>query len=116
MRMPRPTEEDVARFRAAVPDDTRFEIRPMFGNLGAFVGGNMFAGLLGSQLGVKLPENELADLRAAGGGDFGPPDRPMRGWVTVPDGADAARLVARAAEYAATLPPKPARKKRAAPG
>lgn len=112
MQMPRPTEDDMARFRAAVPDDPRIEIRPMFGNLGAFVGGNMFAGLFGSQLGVKLPEVELAEARAAGGGDFGPPERPMRGWVTVPEGADAARLVARAAEYVATMPPKPARKKR----
>jgi hypothetical protein len=110
--MPRPTEEDVARFRAAVPEDPRVEVRPMFGNVGAFLGGHMFAGLFGSQLGVKLPEAEAADLRTAGGGDFGPPERPMGGWVTVPDGADAARLVARAAEHTATLPPKPAKEKR----
>jgi len=110
--MPRPTEDDVARFRAAVPDDPRFEIRPMFGNLGAFVGGNMFAGLFGPQLGGKLPEDELAEVRAAGGGDYGPPERPMRGWVTVPEGVDPARLVARAAEYVATLPPNPPRKLR----
>ena len=112
VQMPRPTEDDMARLRAAVPDDPRVEVRPMFGNLGAFVGGHMFAGLFGSQLGVKLPEDELAELRAAGGGDFGPPERPMGGWVSLPDGADTARLVARAAEHATALPPKPARKKR----
>ncbi len=52
------------------------------------------------------------EVRAAGDGDYGPPGRPMGGWVTGPDGADTARLVARAAEHAATLPPKPTRKKR----
>lgn len=109
--MPRPTEADEARFRAAVPDDPRFEIRPMFGNLGAFVGGHMFAGLFGAQLGVKLPEDVLVEVRAAGGGDYGPPGRPMGGWVTVPAGVDPAALVARAAEYVATLPPKAPRKR-----
>ncbi|WP_342746918.1 TfoX/Sxy family protein [Georgenia soli] len=110
--MPRPTEEDEARFRAAVPEDPRVEIRPMFGNLGAFVGGHMFAGLFGSQLGVKLPEDELVEVRAAGGGDYGPPERPMGGWITVPEGVDPAGLVARAAEYVATFPPKPTAKRR----
>jgi hypothetical protein len=39
----------------------------MFGNLGAFVNGNMFAGLFGSDLGVKLASEDLAQLTAAGG-------------------------------------------------
>ena len=30
----------------------------MFGNLGAFVNGNMFMGLFGSQVGVKLAETD----------------------------------------------------------
>jgi hypothetical protein len=29
-------------------------IKPMFGNLGAFVNGNMFMGLFGSDIGVEL--------------------------------------------------------------
>ncbi|MFH5822695.1 TfoX/Sxy family protein [Georgenia sp. AZ-5] len=106
MQVPRPSEEDKARFRALLPDDPRVEVRPMFGNLGAFIGGNMFAGLLGSDIGVKLPEDELADLRRRGAGDFGPPDRPMGGYVSVPEEGDARALLERAATHAATLPPK----------
>ena len=52
MRLPQPTEEDRDRFRALVPDDPRVAIRPMFGQLAAFVNGNMFFGLFGSDLGV----------------------------------------------------------------
>jgi hypothetical protein len=78
----------------------------MFGNLGAFLGGHMFAGLFGSDVGVKLPVADLAALREKGARGFGPEERPMGGYVTVPDDADARDLVARAAEYVATLPPK----------
>jgi TfoX/Sxy family transcriptional regulator of competence genes len=53
MQVPRPTEDDKERFRALVPDDPRVEVKPMFGNLGAFVDGNMFMGLFGSDIGVK---------------------------------------------------------------
>ena len=31
-----------------LPDDPEIEVKPMFGNLGAFVHGNMFAGLFGA--------------------------------------------------------------------
>ena len=114
MQMPRPTEEDKARFRDLVPDDPRVEVRPMFGNLGAFLGGHMFAGLFGSDVGVKLPEADLTALRERGARGFGPEERPMGGYVTVPDDADAHALVEQAAEYVATLPPKSPKKPRAA--
>ena len=72
MKMPKPSDADRARFRALVPRDDRVEVKPMFGNLGAFVNGNMFMGLFGADVGVKLPEADQADLRAAGGAPFGP--------------------------------------------
>ena len=56
MEMPRPTEQDKDRFRALVPDDADVQVKPMFGNLGAFVGGALFMGLFGSaiyQLGTE---------------------------------------------------------------
>ena len=37
----------------------------MFGNLGAFVNGNMFMGLFGADVGVKLTAEDAAGLRAA---------------------------------------------------
>ena len=57
----------------------------MFGNLAAFVNGNMFAGLFGEDLFVRLPDDEAAKVRKQGGRDFAPmAGRPMKGYVTVP--------------------------------
>jgi TfoX/Sxy family transcriptional regulator of competence genes len=113
MKMPKPTEADRARFQAFVPRDKRVEVKPMFGNLGAFVNGNMFMGLFGADVGLKLPEAEQQGLREAGGGPFGPAERPMAGYVTLPatfDDAAASLWVMKSLNYAAELPPKKARK------
>src|SRR5689334_18388758 len=84
MKIPKPTEADRERFTGLVPDAPQVEIKPMFGNLGAFVDGNMFMGLFGSDIGVKLNPTDLDAVRAVGGTPFGPAERPMRGYVTVP--------------------------------
>ena len=82
----------------------------MFGQLGAFVNGNMFAGLFGSSIGVKLDDASRAELEAGGGtGPFGPEERPTPGYVSLPataDDATAAAWVDRARAHVATLPPK----------
>ena len=112
--MPKPTDADKERFRSLVPDDPRVEVKPMFGNLGAFVNGNMFMGLFGAQVGVKLGEDDRAELAAAGGGPFGPAERPMGGYVTLPAGwsADQAEpWVGRSLATVGALPPKKAKKK-----
>lgn len=109
MKMPKPTEEDKARFRALVPEDPRVEVKPMFGNLGAFVNGNMFMGLFGSDIGLKLDGAGRATLTGQGGGPFGPEERPMGGYVTLPPGwtdAQAEAWVATSLEEVAALPPK----------
>ena len=54
----------------------------MFGNLGAFVNGNMFAGLFGPDIGVRLDDvgrDELASIE--GSRPFGPAERPMPGYL-----------------------------------
>src|SRR5512147_572020 len=85
MQIPKPTDADRERFRSLVPDDPRVEVKPMFGNLGAFVNGNMFAGLFGSSVGVKLAADDLAELAAIeGAGPFGPAERPMGGYLSLP--------------------------------
>lgn len=109
MQLPRPSEDDRQRFRALVPDDPRVEVKPMFGQLAAFVNGNMFLGLFGSDVGVKLAADDLATLRSAGGGSFGPEERPMAGFATVPPGSEPA-WVAKALDHVASLPPKPRKK------
>jgi TfoX/Sxy family transcriptional regulator of competence genes len=110
MRMPKPTEADKQRFRDLVEPLTHepaaAEVKPMFGNLGAFVNGNMFAGLFGSDLGVKLGPADAAELASLGGGDWGPAERPMGGYLSVPAGVDPEEWVARAARHVATLPPR----------
>jgi TfoX/Sxy family transcriptional regulator of competence genes len=109
MKMPKPTEEARVRFEALVPADGRVAVKPMFGNLGAFVNGNMFIGLFGSEVGIKLAEPDRQALREAGGGPFGPEERPMGGYVTLPatmsDG-EMAQWVAASLAYVAALPPK----------
>src|SRR5689334_25422308 len=85
MKIPKPTEADRERFTGLVPDAPQVEVKPMFGNLGAFVNGNMFMGLFGSDIGVKLPDDQLAKLLAQpGSGAFGPEERPMGGYATLP--------------------------------
>jgi len=112
MQIPKPSDADKASFRSMVPDDPRVEVKPMFGNLGAFVNGNMFMGLFGPDIGLKLSAADAAVLlEADGAGPFGPADRPMGGYVSLPvsfrgtsDGAD---WVARALDHVGALPPKP---------
>ena len=87
MQIPRPTEQDKDFLRSIVPDDPRVELKPMFGNLGAFVNGNMFAGLFGSTVGVRLIDDASRDELAAidGTGSFGPAERPMGGYLALPE-------------------------------
>ena len=112
VEIPKPTEADKAYFRSLVPADPRVEVKAMFGNLGAFVHGNMFMGLFGSEIGVKLAPNDATDLLAVeGSGPFGPRERPMGGYVALPASwrgdAEAIRWVTRALEHVAAMPPKP---------
>jgi TfoX/Sxy family transcriptional regulator of competence genes len=112
MKMPKPTEADKDYFRSIVPDDPGVEIKPMFGNLAAFVNGNMFMGLFGSDVGVRLPEVDRAELLDAdGAGPFGPEGRPMGEYVTLPsmwrsDPERTAEWGDRALEHVASLPRK----------
>ena len=109
MQMPRPTEADKERFTDLVPSKSNVEVKPMFGNLGAFVNGNMFMGLFGSDIGVKLSPADQEPVREAGGGDFGPAERPMGGYVSLPPSAgpeQTSKWIASALAYVATLPPK----------
>jgi TfoX/Sxy family transcriptional regulator of competence genes len=117
MQIPKPTDADKARFTSLVPDDPRVEVKPMFGNLGAFVNGNMFMGLFGGDIGVKLAAGDADELGAIeGAGPFGPAERPMGGYVTLPPSLvgtpEAGRWVARSLSHVAALPPKVPKPKR----
>jgi TfoX/Sxy family transcriptional regulator of competence genes len=108
VQMPKATDADKDRFRSLVPEQPAVEVKPMFGQLGAFVNGNMFAGLFGDGIGVKVDDAARAELEAMGG-PFGPQERPMPGYLTLPPSlaeADAADWVERARAHVAQLPPK----------
>src|ERR1700730_14202078 len=118
--LPKPTEQAKAAFNKLVPDEPAITMRPMFGNLSAFVNGNMFAGLFGEDLFVRLSDADSASIRKLGGRDFEVmPGRAMRGYVTVPrtwrSKPDAAKgWIRDALENTRQMPPKAAAKKPAA--
>ena len=85
MKLPRPSDEAKAAFTRLVPDEPAVTLKPMFGQLSAFVNGNMFCGLFGDQLVVRLPEADIAAVKRQGGRDFEPmAGRRMGGYVMVP--------------------------------
>ena len=113
MQVPKASDDAKALFASVVPDDPRVVVKPMFGNLGAFVNGNMFAGLFGDRIGIRvLDESRRAELAGTeGAGPFGPDGRPMGGYVSAPAewAAEPGRIaawVAQAFEEVAVLPPK----------
>jgi TfoX/Sxy family transcriptional regulator of competence genes len=112
MEIPKPSEADKEFFRSVLPDDPSVEVKPMFGNLGAFVRGNMFAGLFGPAVGVRLDDAAREELEGiAGSGPFGPAERPMGGYTSLPGAWRAtpdvaAQWVERALAHVSTMPPK----------
>lgn len=118
--MPKPSEEAKAAFSKLVPSEPAVTMKPMFGNLAAFVNGNMFAGLFGEDLFVRLPDPESAPIRKQGGRDFEPmAGHAMKGYVTVPSTwrskpAPTQAWIMAALTFARGLPPKATGKKTAA--
>ena len=109
MQIPKPTPAARALFDGLIPNDDRVAVKPMFGNVGAFVNGNMFMGVFGSDVGLKLTESDQQALRAAGGHPFGPSKRPMGGYVSLPSAfglAAAEAWVKKSVDYVGSLPPK----------
>ena len=109
MKIPKPTEHARGLFESLVPNDGRVEVKPMFGNLGAFVNGNMFMGVFGQDVGVKLPAADERALRDLGGQAFGPAERPMSGYVSLPEAFTAAAAkpwVEKSIAYVGALPAK----------
>jgi TfoX/Sxy family transcriptional regulator of competence genes len=111
--IPKPAEASKAYFHSLVPDDPRVKVRPMFGNLAAFVNGNMFLALFGPDVAVRLPEEERAELlEEKGAAPFAPmPSRPMKEYVVLPAGwrkqrAKAESWVDRSLHWAGAMPPK----------
>ena len=114
--MPKPSQEAKAAFSKLVPDEPAVTLKPMFGNLSAFVNGNMFCGLFGEDLFVRLPDDESAAVRKQGGRNFEPmAGHAMKGYVVVPASwrtkpAPAVALIKRALALTRAMPAKAAKK------
>src|SRR5690242_18359245 len=115
MTMPKPSERAKAAFQKLVPSDPAVSTRPMFGNLSAFVNGNMFCGLFGEDLFVRVSDEDQAKIRKQGGTAFEPmAGRAMTGYAVVPSGwqkkPDATRAwILTALSWSKALPPKGAK-------
>jgi TfoX/Sxy family transcriptional regulator of competence genes len=117
MSFPKPDAASKAYFDALVPDDPAVVVRPMFGNYAAFVNGNMFLALFGSQVAVRLSGQDQTELlKQRGTTAFEPmPGRAMKEYVTLPDAWGKSRSKAeawadRSFRWAASLPPKKKKK------
>jgi len=108
--MPKPSEGAKAAFASVVPDEPAVTIKPMFGQMSAFVNGNMFCGIFGEELMVRLPDDEIEKIKKQGGRDFEPmPGHKMSGYVIVPGDWRArppTALIKRALETARSMPAK----------
>ncbi|SDN41594.1 Transcriptional regulator of competence genes, TfoX/Sxy family [Paenibacillus sp. yr247] len=119
MSFPRPSQDAKAFFSFVMPDDPYIQVRPMFGNLAGFINGNMFVGLFGEQIFIRLPEQERRELLTIEGtSEFAPmPSRPMKEYVALPESwnqePDQIRTwIQRSLAWAESLPEKvPAKKK-----
>jgi TfoX/Sxy family transcriptional regulator of competence genes len=84
----------------------------MFGNVAAFVNGNMFMGLFGQEVFLRLSEADRASIAKEGGGPFEPmPGRAMSEYMTIPakwrrQPETVQRWVRRSLEFSGQLPPK----------
>ncbi len=110
MHMPKPSEEAKAAFARIVPDEPAVTLKPMFGQLSAFVNGNMFCGIFGEDFFVRLPEPEIEGVKKQGGRDFEPvAGHKMGGYVIVPGNwrtKPPAELISRALEVTRQMPAK----------
>lgn len=110
--MPKASETAKAAFQKLLPRDPAVTTRPMFGNLSGFVNGNMFAGVFGEDLFVRVSDEDQAKIRKQGGKPFEPmAGRAMAGYVIVPAGwqkkADTSRAwIMAAMSWSRSLPPK----------
>jgi TfoX/Sxy family transcriptional regulator of competence genes len=119
MAMPKPSEQAKAAFSKLVSDEPAVTLKPMFGQLSAFVNGNMFCGIFGEELTVRLPETEIAAVKKQGGRDFEPmAGHKMSGYVIVPGDwrskpAPAVALIKKALAHTRAMPAKTAKTKTA---
>ncbi len=117
MKIPHPDKESVNLFRSLVPKDDRVTVRPMFGNISAFVNGNMFFGVFGDDLFVRLSSEDQWELLKNKGSSMLEPmkGKPMKDYVVLPKTwrvkpETLRSWISKSLEWSSKLPPKKAKK------
>ena len=67
MPFPQIDSETRAFFESICPSDAQVEVRTMFGNVAGFVNGNMFVGVLGTEVMLRLSGADRAHFVEEGG-------------------------------------------------
>ena len=102
----------VEQFNSTLASIPETSTRKVFGYPAGFVNGNMATGLYRATWFVRLPDDAVAELCAAGGYPFEPmAGRPMRSHIVMPpsimrEPAAVRRWVERAIVHTGSLPPK----------
>jgi len=112
MTLPKPTADTEELFAAVLPANDRVATRPMSGQMSAFVNGNMFAGIFGDGMFVRLKAERVQLLAEPGAFVFEPMQgRSMKEYVLLPPEwrAHPERIrewMERSLAYIAAMPPK----------
>jgi TfoX/Sxy family transcriptional regulator of competence genes len=117
MRIPKADPRTVELFGELMPRTEDVVAKKLFGQPAAFVHGNLFFGVYGRSLFVRLSEVDRREAAAAGFSFFEPmPGRAMREYLVLPAEvmarpARARHWVDRAIAYASSLPAKSPKRK-----
>ncbi|HYR04178.1 MAG TPA: TfoX/Sxy family protein [Nitrososphaerales archaeon] len=116
-KIPHSSKESEALLRSLLPAGKEISVRPMFGNLAAFVGGNMSVGLYGEDLFLRLSDSDRAELLENDGAAVFEPmkGRQMKEYIVVPrswkrDPAKIKPWVTKSFEWSSRLPAKKAKR------
>jgi TfoX/Sxy family transcriptional regulator of competence genes len=117
MKIPKPDPSSVSLFKSLVPNEPHITIKPMFGNISAFVNGNMFFGLFGDDLFLRLSAQDQQELLKNKGAMFLEPmkGRPMKDYVIIPrtwnsQPETVRSWISRSLAWSIKLPPKKTKK------
>src|SRR6266702_1061147 len=117
MKIPRSNEDSKEFFRSILPDDPRVTIRPMFGNIAAFVNGNRCTGLFVDDLFVRESEENRKELVEKKGASLLEQlkGKPMKEYVVIPKAwrnqPETVHLwVSQSLDWTSRLPPKKTKK------
>jgi TfoX/Sxy family transcriptional regulator of competence genes len=113
MKMPKAGPVAVKKFEELIPPGPTVGVRKVFGQPAAFVNGNMFFGVFGDWVFLRLSEEDRHEIeKIPGVQPFEPmKGRPMRGYVILPehllqDRTKTTRWIAQSLSFASKLPAK----------